>query len=40
MNRRKQALTGLALLALVSNICLAGLRAVDRRLAREKGEKT
>lgn len=40
MNRRKQAAAGLALLALVSNLCLAGLKAIDRKIAGKEGKRT
>ncbi len=36
--KRKELAAGLALLSLVSGICLAGLRAIDRKLAK-KGRK-
>lgn len=38
MNRKKSLTAGLALLSLVSGLCLAGLKAVDKRLA-EKEKK-
>lgn len=37
--KRKELAAGLALLSLVSGLCLAGLRAIDRKLSR-KGNKS
>ena len=37
--KRKNLTAGLALLSLVSGLCLAGLKAVDKRLA-EKEKKS
>lgn len=39
--KRKEAAAGLSLLALVSALCLSGLRAIDRKIAeKERKEKS
>ena len=40
MNRRKEIAAGLSLLTLVSGLCLAGLKAIDRKLAEKEAKKT
>ena len=34
--KRRAVSAGLTLLAIVSGLCLAGLKAIDRKLAKEK----
>lgn len=40
MNKRKEILAGLSLLSLVSGLCLAGLRAIDKKLAKKGAKKS
>ena len=39
MSKRKETAWALSLLAAVSALCLAGLKAVDRRIAEKKEHK-
>lgn len=36
--KKREITAGLALLSFVSGLCLAGLKAIDRKLAKQNGE--
>lgn len=40
MNKRREIAAGLSLLTFVSGLCLAGLKAIDRKLAEKEAKKS